>query len=235
MQIKLDDGFFFGLGAFETIAVENGHAQFLPQHLARLVNTLHFLGIEKSLHELTQYVQVYLDLKNLNHHALKLTVSAKNILLTHRINPYPAKRHNKSFIADFSSIRRNQDSPWVYHKTLNYGECLLEHRKAQAKCLDELIFINTKNEITEGTCTNIFFSKGTQLYTPPVLCGLLPGIMRAAIIKRLNALETVIHPQDLTSFDCCYLTNSLLGWMPVRSLAGHRFTIKALPFLPYDS
>lgn len=36
MDIKLDEGFQFGLGAFETIAVEEGRPILLDRHLRRL-------------------------------------------------------------------------------------------------------------------------------------------------------------------------------------------------------
>jgi len=45
--LAADDGFFFGLGAFETIAVEHGMPVFLDAHLARLKEALDFLGIER--------------------------------------------------------------------------------------------------------------------------------------------------------------------------------------------
>lgn len=35
-QLSLDDGFQFGLGAFETIAIEHGQPVFPEKHLARL-------------------------------------------------------------------------------------------------------------------------------------------------------------------------------------------------------
>ena len=43
MDIKLDEGFLFGLGAFETIAVENGKPLFLEQHLNRMQESADFL------------------------------------------------------------------------------------------------------------------------------------------------------------------------------------------------
>ena len=48
MGILLDDGFSFGLGAFETIAVEHGTPIFLEQHLQRLRTAAAFLQIDFS-------------------------------------------------------------------------------------------------------------------------------------------------------------------------------------------
>lgn len=45
MEITLDEGYSFGLGAFETIAVKDGKLIFLDRHLRRLDRALHFLKI----------------------------------------------------------------------------------------------------------------------------------------------------------------------------------------------
>ena len=45
MNIKLDEGFQFGLGAFETIAVENKNPVFLERHFRRLQKAADFLGM----------------------------------------------------------------------------------------------------------------------------------------------------------------------------------------------
>ena len=44
MDIKLDEGFQFGLGAFETIAVEEGRPILLDRHLRRLERAAAFFG-----------------------------------------------------------------------------------------------------------------------------------------------------------------------------------------------
>ncbi len=50
-KILLDNGFFFGMGLFETILVKNAYPLFLDLHLERLNNGLKRLGIQKSISE----------------------------------------------------------------------------------------------------------------------------------------------------------------------------------------
>ena len=52
MNIKLDEGFQFGLGAFETIAVENKNPVFLERHCRRLQKAADFLRSEEYTSEL---------------------------------------------------------------------------------------------------------------------------------------------------------------------------------------
>ena len=47
--MEFDEGYAFGIGAFETIAVYNGRPVFLEAHLERIKKTLNFLGIDKTI------------------------------------------------------------------------------------------------------------------------------------------------------------------------------------------
>ena len=45
MDIRLDEGFLFGMGVFETIAVEQGRPLLLEQHLNRMQGSADFFEI----------------------------------------------------------------------------------------------------------------------------------------------------------------------------------------------
>ena len=80
--VLADDGFYFGIGAFETIAVEDGVPQLLEWHLERLRKSLAFFGIDQNVKE--QEVLTYLNIcpqsEEKQHGALKITVTAENKL-----------------------------------------------------------------------------------------------------------------------------------------------------------
>ena len=223
MDIRLDEGFLFGMGAFETIAVENEKPLFLEQHLNRLEEAAKFLKLgscaERGITE--EKVQEYLDTHDIyykKHGVLKIVLSAENMFFQMRNNPYVEEVYAQGFRAEISKVRRNETSPLVYHKTLNYGDCILEKRAATAAGIHEMIFINTKGQISEGTVSNIFFVRKNMIYTPQLSCGLLPGILRSYIMERFPVTETIIYPDELMYYDECFVTNSLMGVMPVRQL-----------------
>ena len=223
MDIKLDEGFLFGLGAFETIAVENGKPLFLAQHLNRIEKAADFLGLgscrQRGLTE--EKIEEYLDMYDISlkkHEALKVILSAENMFFQMRNNPYVEESYTQGLRAEISKVRRNETSPLVYHKTLNYGDCILEKRAAMAAGIHEMIFINTKGQISEGTVSNIFFVRKNTVYTPQLSCGLLPGILRSYIMERFPVTETIIYPDELVYYDECFVTNSLMGIMPVKQL-----------------
>ena len=216
MNIKLDEGFQFGLGAFETIAVENKKPVFLERHFRRLQKAADFLGLgEIRGRGITEEaVYRYLEEAQLERGALKVMLSRENCIMTERKNPYT----EESYVADFSQVRRNETSPLVYHKTMNYGDCILEKRAATRAGMNERIFLNTSGQICEGTVSNVFFVRKGCIYTPDLSCGLLPGIMREYLLEHYNIKETEIYPEQLGYCEECFVTNSLMGIMPVIKL-----------------
>jgi para-aminobenzoate synthetase/4-amino-4-deoxychorismate lyase len=74
---------------------------------------------------------------------------------------------------------------------------------------DELIFCNEKGELTEGARSNLFIRQGDVLLTPPLEAGLLPGVLRAALIEQGKAKEAVLTPDALDGE--VYFGNSLRG------------------------
>ena len=216
MEITLDEGYSFGLGAFETIAVKDGKLIFLDRHLRRLDRALHFLKIG-TLDE-RGITEKHVKQQKLTDGACKLTVSKENVVFQQRKNPYTDDIRRTGFVMDFSSVRRNETSPLTAYKTLNYGDCILENRQAHGLGMNERIFLNTKGQISEGTVSNIFFVRNGKLYTPDLSCGLLPGILREYLCETENVEEAVIYPAELGQYEECFVTNSLMGIMPVNQL-----------------
>lgn len=229
MKIELDQGYQFGLGAFETIALEHGHPVFLERHLNRMEKAAEFLklGSLKSrgitCEEVLDYL-VNIAEEEKQHGALKIMLSEKNVVFQVRGNHYREEQYRQGFVMDFSEIRRNETSPLVGYKTMNYGDCILEKRAAAEAGMDERIFLNTCEEISEGTVSNIFFVRGGKLETPAMGCGLLPGIIREYLCETEEAEETVIYQEMLNHYEECFVTNSLMGIMPVKQLGDRTFT-----------
>lgn len=82
-------------------------------------------------------------------------------------------------------------------------------RAALPPDLDEVIFLNERGEVCDGTITTLFFDRGHGLRTPPLTSGLLPGVLRAA----LNAPEETLHAADLPHVRL-WVGNALRGLSP---------------------
>lgn len=211
-----DDGFSFGIGAFETMLVHDGRCVLLERHLERLDSALRMLGIDRRVDERT--VDSMTSDGRLDDKILKIEVSEKNTVFSQRDNRYTDADYDRGFRLRTTDVRRNETSPFTYIKSLMYGDNLMERHKAMDHGYDEALFLNTRGEVCECSSSNIFFISEGELVTPPVSCGMLPGTVRAFIIETIGAEERIIHPADIPGFDGCFLTNSIMGIMPVTSI-----------------
>jgi len=100
----------------------------------------------------------------------------------------------------------------ISHRQFYEGE--RERLKAMTGA-DEVIFLNAKKELCEGSFTSLFIEKNGQLLTPPLSAGLLPGILRAELIEEGRVLEKTLTVDDLLTADNIYLGNSLRGLISV--------------------
>lgn len=219
-----DDGFFFGIGAFETIAVSGQTPLFLDEHLTRMEETLKFFGIEAAHADLRALaLRTCAELDPTGEWALKLAVANRNRIASTRRNPYASPNAKRAFSCDFSTVRRNESSPLTRMKTLAYAENIIEKHCARERGIDEPLFLNTHGEVAEGAVSNIFAVIAGEVVTPPVSCGLLPGIMRRLAIDLTEAIERPFTPSELATASEVFLTNSLMGAMPVTRLGETRF------------
>jgi para-aminobenzoate synthetase/4-amino-4-deoxychorismate lyase len=119
---------------------------------------------------------------------------------------------NQAWRFAISSERISSQDRLLAHKTT--WRDLYEHERERLcanGAADEVLFLNERDELTEGSRTNIFLRLGRSLFTPAAECGLLPGILRAEMIERAECAERVLTLQDLARADDIYLGNSLRG------------------------
>lgn len=78
----------------------------------------------------------------------------------------------------------------------------------------EILFALPDGQLTEGSFTNIFVSDGNMLLTPPLLHGLLGGVLRAELIETGKAREADLRAHDLDAG--FFIGNSLRGLLPAK-------------------
>ena len=121
-------------------------------------------------------------------------------------------------LIDFASEPTDSSSPWLFHKTTRRELYNKSWDQARSEGLLDLVFCNEKGEITEGAVSNIIVEVDGSFFTPPLECGLLPGVMRANLLRgegKLKIVERVLHRDDLRQADAIYLCNSVRGVVEV--------------------
>jgi len=234
----LDRGFLYGDGLFETLKAEGKRVFFLERHLARMREAarflripfpadLDYLGIIQDLQEKNQVpgeASVKICLSRGRHEgSLSLyTPSAPTvvILTTERASPSPTDWDKGLSVTVEGELRQNNTSSLCSLKTMNYLPYLLARTRAQEKGFADANLTNMANEICECTTSNLFFFREGRLETPPVSCGLLPGVLREAVMECMEqegepVREVNLAPEALRSCDEVFVTNSLVEVFPV--------------------
>ncbi len=219
----LGEGFLFGAGLFETVAVRDGRPVFFSDHHARLnasAAMLHATPVTPHETLLGRCHQV-IAANHLAEGSLKILFfedgGTWSELILARANSYPAAAFEKGFrlLTVASGLR---DGPLHGIKSLNYLGNLQAKRAAQAAGFDEPVFVDPRGRILEGATTNVFVVKAGKAWTPPLSAGILPGVMRARVLKLCGEIrldEQDLALGDLRGADEVFVTNALLGIMPV--------------------
>ena len=238
-----DRGYTLGDGLFETMLSRQGRVPLLGEHLSRLRSSAEVLRFALP-HERLLKRAVYDTLRanDLKDGVIRLTVSrgvpeGRGLLpggedgpsLIVQVIPfggYPGKLYEQGVdIIIVSSVRRNEHSPLSRIKSLNYLDNIIARQEAAEQGATEAILCNTAGHIAGASAANVFFVCAERLMTPDIDSGALPGITRKMILRFASRLGFTIEQRtiDLGVFaesDGCFLTNVLMGIMPVRSVDG---------------
>ncbi len=201
----------------ETMRWERGLGIYLlERHLGRLRSSAAHFGYpfdrDKVLAALDAEIAEIAKLDG-DVHMLRLLLAEDGVLtLTSTRIELPAKGTVWRFA--ISDQRVDEKDPLFFHKTTRrqFYDREMERQKALTGC-DEVVFLNKKGELTEGTRTNLFIELDGRLFTPALTCGLLPGTLREELIDlpRAHASEAVLTIADLARADRVYLGNSVRG------------------------
>jgi len=107
------------------------------------------------------------------------------------------------FLRHKSSVRARYDAAW---------------RAAEAQGGFDMLFFNERGELTEGGRSNVFVRLDGRWHTPPLSCGLLPGVQRAAMLAdpAWNAQEAIITRAMLAQAEAIVVCNALRGALPAK-------------------
>lgn len=110
-----------------------------------------------------------------------------------------------------------------------YMICTLSKHAAEAKGYSDALMLDYRGHVAEATGANVFFVKDGVLHTPTPDC-FLDGITRRTVIDLAKArgiavVERTILPEELSTFEQCFLTGTAAEVTPVGEIAGHTFVV----------
>lgn len=209
MEGPLRDHAPAGLKLIETFGWEpEGGFRRLPAHLARLAAGASALGID------VDHATIDRALGGVSGGAplrVRLTLA-----LDGRVDVTWASvgRVETGWTLVVASERLWSGDPWLRIKSTRRA-AYDTARAALPPGADEALLLNERSEVCEGTITSVFADFGDGLVTPPLACGLLPGVLRGELLAAGTAREAVLRRDDLAGARL-FVGNSLRGLIPAR-------------------
>ena len=234
-----DQGFLYGDGIYETFRSIGERLYQFPQHFDRLVQSAEALsypltftrqGLEEMLLELRRrngledaYYRIMITRgkgqigfqRNLDNDLTCLVVGRE-------FQGFDPACYEQGIALKVARTRRNAPeaiNPKI--KSISNLNSLLGKLEAKAANAFEVIMLNNKGDLCEGSASNIFWTRNRWVFTPDASTGLLEGVTRATIMRlceeRLNlrVIPGEFRLQDLKFSDEVFITSTSLEVMPV--------------------
>jgi len=189
----------------ESLRLENGRYPHLQRHLERLGSSAGYFGFNLDLDAVKRALEDHAE-TNEGIRKVRLSV-AENGAFTLASEAVTASAALVRFAV--SSCRVDSSDPFRYHKT-TVRELLDSARKERPDC-DEVVFLNERGELTEGSYHNLLLKLDGRMLTPRRESGLLAGVMRQELLEAGEASEATLFPADLARADEIWLLNSVRG------------------------
>ncbi len=195
----------------ETMRLDPDGSYFLrDRHLTRLTRSSAELGFSCLPQEIDKELGKLAKQLNKNTYLVRLLLAAGGefTLTSTQIDP-PDPSKTISFI--------------ISDKRVDSADILLAHKTTRRELFDkqwasankqwganEVLFLNERGELTEGSRSTLFVEREGKLHTPPLSCGLLPGTLREQMMAEGQIVENVLTLDDLKGAKI-YFGNSVRG------------------------
>lgn len=203
-----------GLELIETFRREaDGRFPHLPLHLDRLRTSAARLGWRCDARALQAALDSLAAAPGPSRIRLTLDGAGQIRVAAADIAPNPAR-----WRLALAERRLDSADPWLSVKSTRRA-VYDQTRAALPAGIDEMLFRNERDELCEGTISNLFLRRDDRLLTPPLASGLLPGVLRRSLLETGAASEAVLFAPDLHRAEAIFMGNSLRGLIPVDLVA----------------
>ena len=206
----------------------------LGEHLDRLSGSCRGIGrrLPLSALEIGRWLQTALKEARIADALLRLSVHWKGanegamLLIASEFHAHPRQWYEEGVKLKTAVQRRSnpkaQDSQV---KASQFMGGVLAYLSEAGRDFHELVFLDQRGMVAEGTVSNIFILEKKRLLTPSVSSGILRGVTRGVALelaqkRRFKIQETRLTRHEVYAADECFLTNTSSEILPVVSLDG---------------
>ena len=228
-SLPLNDlGIVRGYGVFDFLRTYQGVPFRLREHIQRLQNSAKLIGltIPWSTEEIEAIAQNTVEHNHLPEANIRIVVTggASTDFITPLGQPSlmvvvtPVSEYPKDYYEQgVKAITVQLERFFPKAKSLNYISAIGALQQAKLTNAVEALYRNQQGHVLEGTTTNFFIFRGSQLITPKE--NILNGITREVILEiagnYFEVLEEAIDYNELSSCDEAFITSSTKEIMPI--------------------
>ncbi len=231
-----DEGFLRGRGAFETMRVYGGRPFRLREHIVRLKASAARLGLPPlDAAEVEAVGALALEAAGAAKAYLRLYTTPGRegsgrpavLALVGTLPPELEELRARGLRLHAVGLGLDVSGSWPLGgvKSMSYAVNMIAVDDAHRHGADDALFLAQGDVLLECPTSNIWWRRGSQLYTPSLELGILAGVTRAFLIERLPALgyalrEGLFERDALTEADEAFTSSSVREVMPVVELDG---------------
>jgi len=214
----LDDGLLVGRGVFETLSLRHQGVAFgRRRHLQRLLASARIVGITVDIVQIERGVDAVLSRWGPRPGRLRVTATAGGATIIVASGVVSVDETAAVVVAPWP---RNERSPLAAAKTTAYVDNMLAFEYARERGATEALFLNTRDEVCEGSRTNVFAVCAGKLVTPPLSAGCLAGVTRALVLEYGGAVEATLRLPQLMAASEAFLTSAPRGAQSIATIDG---------------
>lgn len=239
-----DHGLLVGDGVFETLPARGGKLLAAREHWERMVRSCEVMGlIPPSWETFEQGLNDVLKANGMTDARLRVTLTSgegplgsdrgdgeSTLVMTAAIQkPWPPTES-----VCLAPWPRNERGALAGVKSTSYAENVRALAFAKARGCHEALLANTRDELCEGTGSNVFVVVSGRLMTPPLSSGCLAGVTRALALQACKdaGIECAEEPLPASVLHECeeaFLTSSTRDVHPIAEIDGRALSLAPGP------
>jgi branched-chain amino acid aminotransferase len=220
---------------YEVFTWENGSAIFFEEHYDRFISSIEFKNLDRLniptrkalLSKVNDLAQANsFEKKNIRIDLIFIEGKLQHYAVYFVKSIFPTQVQYKNGV-EVSLCFGERENPKA--KIANSEIRDKANKKIKEENLLEVLLVNRKNAITEGSRSNVFFVKGDTIYTSKSE-GVLSGITRQKVLEIANKLnveviETDILLSELSTYESAFLTSTSMVVLPICCIDDIEFSV----------
>lgn len=251
LLIPVDDHIVHrGDGVFEAFRLIENNLYLLDEHLKRLQNSAHKIGIilPWSLNEIKILIERLAEVTKESHLIFRLFVSRGSgsfstnpydcpephlTLVACRFNPYASNKYQEGVTIGRAKILQKPE-PFCTIKSCNYLPNVLMKKEAVDRGLDFVVSFNEKDFLAESATENIFILNKNNCLVHPRYQMILPGTtLQRCLHLAQTKLKLKIQEADISEKELCdanevFIIGTTLDILPVNRYEDTMFPHKTM-------